>query len=304
MPYAKYTRELLAEAVTASTSMAGVLRHLGLSQAGGAHAHLRRRIDRLGIDTTHFLGRAHYRGTTNPRRRTAAEVLVVRAADAKREAPPRLRRALIETGRPYRCAGCGRDGSWNGRPLTLHVDHIDGRSWDCRPENLRFLCPNCHSQTATYAGRNRARGRAAVIRVDDRGAAVRSEIRTVTGETERIAVLRRAEAKEITVADAARLLGCDRKHVYELQRRLRDRGSLGPVPRRPRIPQRHQDAIVALALANPQWGPRKLAATLVDADQPITVAHGTVTNVLRRAGIGTRALRTAMAEAPERAQGR
>lgn len=152
---------------------------------------------------------------------------MVRAADAKREAPPRLRRALIETGRPYRCAGCGGDGTWNGRPLTLHVDHIDGRSWDCRPENLRFLCPNYHSQTATYAGRNRARGRATVVRVDDRGAAVRPDTRTVTGETERIAVLRRAEAKELTVADAARLLGCDRKHVYELQRRLRDAARSG-----------------------------------------------------------------------------
>jgi 5-methylcytosine-specific restriction endonuclease McrA len=39
--------------------------------------------------------------------------------------------------------------------LILHVDHIDGNRYDCRPENLRFLCPNCHSQTATWAGANR-----------------------------------------------------------------------------------------------------------------------------------------------------
>ncbi|WP_307718227.1 HNH endonuclease signature motif containing protein [Rhodococcus pyridinivorans] len=43
---------------------------------------------------------------------------------------------------------------WRGEPITFHVDHIDGNSHDSRPENVRFLCPNCHSQTPTWAGRN------------------------------------------------------------------------------------------------------------------------------------------------------
>jgi transposase len=302
VPYAKYTREMLAEAVAASTSMAGVLRHLGLGQNGGAHAHLRRRIDRLGIDTGHFLGRAHYRGTTSPRRRSAAEVLVLRPADARRAAPTTLRRALIERGRPYRCTGCDIDGTWNGRPLTLHVDHVDGRFWDCRPENLRFLCPNCHSQTATYAGRNRAAGRPAVVRIDDRGASAPQPEPAAVTETERIAVLGRAESKEITVVDAARMMGCSRDHVYALRRRLRERGSLAAAPRRPRDPPAHHDAIVTLALRNPSWGARKLAAVLrEDPHAPITVAHGTVANVLKRAGLSTRAARSAMSGTPERA---
>ncbi len=301
MPYAKYTREMLEAAVAASTSMAGVLRHLGLGQNGGAHAHLRRRIDRLGIDTGHFLGRGHYRGTTNPRRRPAADVLVQRPADANRESPPRLRRALIELGRPYRCAQCDSDDTWNGRPLTLHVDHVDGCFWDCRAENLRFLCPNCHSQTATYAGRNRTRGPTTVVRVDGRGATVAPATRVTAGEDERVAVLRRTETDELAVADAARLLGCTRSHVYELRRRLRARGSLGPVPRG-RPSSAHQDAIVTLALRHPSWGPRKLAAALAgDPHRPLSVAHGTVSNVLRRAGMSTRAARSAMAGAPEQA---
>ncbi|GAB7048084.1 HNH endonuclease signature motif containing protein [Catenuloplanes indicus] len=44
---------------------------------------------------------------------------------------------------------------WQGRPLKLHVDHIDGDFLNNTAENLRFLCPNCHSQTATYANRKR-----------------------------------------------------------------------------------------------------------------------------------------------------
>jgi predicted RNA-binding Zn-ribbon protein involved in translation (DUF1610 family) len=151
----KYTPDALAAAVAASTSIAGVLRHLGVKPTGGSHAHLSRRIKRLGLDTSHFTGRAHNKGQISPRRLTWAEILVARPPGSARAKPHLLRRALIESGVPYRCTECGLAGSWNGRPLTLHVDHIDGRSDDCRPFNLRFLCPNCHSQTATWAGANR-----------------------------------------------------------------------------------------------------------------------------------------------------
>lgn len=53
------------------------------------------------------------------------------------------------------CSGCGGAPSWQGKPLTLVLDHINGVHNDHRIENLRLLCPNCNSQTATFAGRNR-----------------------------------------------------------------------------------------------------------------------------------------------------
>ena len=53
----------------------------------------------------------------------------------------------------YQCSVCGNKGEWNGKPLTLQVDHINGIPNDNRIENLRWLCPNCHSQTDTWAGR-------------------------------------------------------------------------------------------------------------------------------------------------------
>lgn len=52
------------------------------------------------------------------------------------------------------CAICGIS-EWLGKPLSFELDHINGVSDDNRLENLRMLCPNCHSQTETYKGRNK-----------------------------------------------------------------------------------------------------------------------------------------------------
>lgn len=54
----------------------------------------------------------------------------------------------------YKCKLCGCDDIWNGKKLTLQMDHIDGNSLNNELSNLRFLCPNCHSQTTNYAGKS------------------------------------------------------------------------------------------------------------------------------------------------------
>ncbi|PZR55165.1 HNH endonuclease [Xylanimonas oleitrophica] len=146
----KYSPELLAEAAASSDSVAGVLRFLGLIQAGGTHAHISRRLKALGIDTSHF--RRDQGGRKRVNRLEACQVLVLDPTATKRRDPKRLRRALLEIGREYACEVCGCDGRWQGLPLTLHVDHISGDFRDNRQENLRFLCPNCHAQTPTFAG--------------------------------------------------------------------------------------------------------------------------------------------------------
>ena len=55
---------------------------------------------------------------------------------------------------PYICDFCKNEGSWNNKKLILSLDHINGINTDNRLENLRFLCPNCHSQTDTFCGKN------------------------------------------------------------------------------------------------------------------------------------------------------
>ncbi|HEY3714219.1 MAG TPA: HNH endonuclease [Jatrophihabitantaceae bacterium] len=143
-----YTEELLREAVAASTSFAGVLRYLGLRQAGGTQAHIARRVRHFGIDTSHFLGQSHARGVRSNRRLKPEQVLIVRPPGSLRVKAPVLRRVLVEVGRPYLCERCGLDP--REIPVTLHVDHIDGDWLNNREENLRFLCPNCHSLTPNY----------------------------------------------------------------------------------------------------------------------------------------------------------
>lgn len=69
-----------------------------------------------------------------------------------------LRKALLHLGRKYECEVCQQGPTWNGQPLTLQVDHKDGDNQNHVPENLRFLCPNCHTQTPTYCGKKRMPG--------------------------------------------------------------------------------------------------------------------------------------------------
>lgn len=64
-----------------------------------------------------------------------------------------LKRHLLDYGIPYKCSCCGIS-NWQNKPITLEIDHIDGIRNHNKPDNLRFLCPNCHSQTDTWRGRN------------------------------------------------------------------------------------------------------------------------------------------------------
>lgn len=68
----------------------------------------------------------------------------------------KIRWNLAYSGRKYACEVCGIS-EWQGQAITLEIDHVNGDHSDNRLENLRYLCPNCHSQTPTFKGRNMSR---------------------------------------------------------------------------------------------------------------------------------------------------
>jgi len=67
----------------------------------------------------------------------------------------KLKKRLIREGiKQNVCEICGID-SWNDKPLTMQLDHIDGNPHNHVLDNLRLVCPNCHAQTDTYCGKNK-----------------------------------------------------------------------------------------------------------------------------------------------------
>ena len=154
----KYTKELLEPAVKSSFSVMEVMRKLGLIFAGGTHFHITKTIDRFNIDRSHFLrsgtnyGKYHKGGFDKLNFET---ILTNNRLNGRKEVTPRLRRAMIESGILHVCIKCGQEPQWQGKPLCLHIDHIDGNNTDNRKHNVRFLCPNCHSQTENFGSKNR-----------------------------------------------------------------------------------------------------------------------------------------------------
>lgn len=149
--------EEIKKLIKESRSIREYLEKRGVSASGGSYYQFKVICKRYDIDYSHFGGQSWNRGTNiicNPGQ--SLESLLTEDSNCARTSLKKriLREGLLE----YKCyePDCGIS-QWKNKDLVLHLDHINGINNDNRIENLRLLCPNCHSQTATYAGKNKTK---------------------------------------------------------------------------------------------------------------------------------------------------
>ncbi len=135
-----------------STSICNVAKALGLSAAGSnSYYQIKKRCSELNIDLSHFNQNQTAAAIQASTRYTLEEIMVENSLYRN---TTKFKERLIKANIiPYECAFCGNKGEWQGKTLILQLDHINGNHQDHRKENLRFLCPNCHSQTETFSKR-------------------------------------------------------------------------------------------------------------------------------------------------------
>jgi ribosomal protein L40E len=146
-------KEEIQNLLDACSSFVEVLVNLGLDGHSGNHRTLQERIkkDKLNIEKL-TAKRTEKRRSKNFEKAIPLEKILVENSTYSRR---HLKNRLISEGLlDYKCDICKNNGIWNNKKLVLQLEHKNGKSNDNRLENLCFLCPNCHSQTDTYAGRN------------------------------------------------------------------------------------------------------------------------------------------------------
>jgi Zn finger protein HypA/HybF involved in hydrogenase expression len=150
----KWTDEQFIKAVRESFSYAQVLEKLNLKVAGSNYDTVKRKIKDLNLNMDHMTGQSwntgiRYRKVQSPR--PLEEILIEHSTCVNSN---NLRKRLLKEGlKEYRCECCGR-AEWLGKPIKLELHHINGVKDDLRIENLSVLCPNCHSFTDNYRGKN------------------------------------------------------------------------------------------------------------------------------------------------------
>ena len=148
----KLSDEQFVELLKKSSTISEVLFKLGYTVKGNSwgYSQVKRRMDDLNLDYSIFKGKSAVIKTGRLNNVRKEDILKENCKHQRTV----LRRYVIKNNLiPYKCAICGCT-EWQGKTLSLELDHINGINNDNRLENLRFLCPNCHSQTSTYGSRN------------------------------------------------------------------------------------------------------------------------------------------------------
>lgn len=151
-PIWNINKEILIKIVKESTSITQILRYFNFNNKGSNHKTLYSRLKEDGIDYSHIkLGIGFNKGRKFIRDKIPLEKILIEASNYDRS---RLKKRLFEENLlKNQCSECGLGTEWNNKKISLQIDHINGIANDNRIENLRILCPNCHSQTDNFAGK-------------------------------------------------------------------------------------------------------------------------------------------------------
>lgn len=143
-------KDKLKEAISNSQSSKEVLEYLGLRAAGGNYETLRKYAREFAL----MLPEWDYSQNVGKSIQFSNEEVFVENSNYSSRTS--IKKRLFAMGFKEECVECGQGPAWNGKPLSLQLDHINGVHNDNRLENLRIVCPNCHTQTETFSGRRTA----------------------------------------------------------------------------------------------------------------------------------------------------
>lgn len=147
------TKEEYIEAIKDAESIADVCRNLGIKPIGGNYKVVRNKVNEYGLDFKNYKGKGWGKGLkgTSNKKLSLNEILV----EHSNYGSYKLKQRLIDEGlKEWKCEKCHR-AEWEGEKIPLELHHVNGINTDNRLENLQLLCPNCHSLTDNFRGRNK-----------------------------------------------------------------------------------------------------------------------------------------------------
>jgi hypothetical protein len=154
----KMPKKEFAALISRSRSIKQVAEFFGMSGHGNSYHTLMKRIKEDGIDIS-LMPSMKPGGLLNEVKRRSIPLDEIMIANSTYDSTNLKKRLIRDAILENKCALCGIDPTWNGKPLNLRLDHINGVHSDNRMGNLRLICPNCDSQLDTYCGRNRVKNR-------------------------------------------------------------------------------------------------------------------------------------------------